>query len=101
MPAGFQWCLRELAAPSGYEPDPSLHCTAVLTASTATDPMMIALPEQPVPPAPAPAPTTVPGLAFTGGPSVPLAAGGLLMVVVGAGLTVLGGRRRRGDGTDE
>jgi len=93
VPAGYSWCLRELAAPSGYEADDSLHCTAVLTAGTATDPTSIALPEQPVPPAP----VTVPGLAFTGGPNLPLTGGGLLLVVVGAVLTAFGNRRRRGD----
>jgi hypothetical protein len=73
--------------------DTSLHCTAVLTSGTATDPTMIALPEQPVPSAP----ETVPGLAFTGGPSLPLAGGGVLLVVAGGGLVAYGRRRRRHD----
>ncbi len=91
VPAGFGWCLRELAAPSGYMADTSLHCTAVLTSGTATDPTMIALPEQPVPPTT----VAVPSLAFTGGPSVPLAAGGLVLVVAGGTLVACGRRRRR------
>jgi hypothetical protein len=91
VPAGYSWCLRELAAPSGYLADTSLHCTAILTTSTATDPTTIALPEQPV----APAEVTVPGLAFTGGPSLPLAAGGVGLVAVGAGLIAYERRRRK------
>src|SRR5262249_44329596 len=81
VPAGYSWCLREMAAPSGYLADPSLHCTAVLTTGTATDPTTIALPEQPV----APAEVTVPALAFTGGPNLALAVGGVGLVAAGAG----------------
>jgi hypothetical protein len=90
VPAGFQWCLRELVAPSGYEPDASFHCSAVLNSGTATDPTMIALPEQPVPPTPA----VVPSLPFTGGPSPLVFGSGLLLAMVGGGLWVLGSSTR-------
>lgn len=88
VPAGYRWCLHELVVPSGYEPDPSFHCTAVLTTDTPATAMTVALPEQPVP-----SPTSV--LAFTGGPSAGIAGGGLLLVAGGAVLWSLSRRRRR------
>ena len=88
VPAGYRWCLRELVAPAEYEPDTSFHCTAVLTSDSATDPTTLALPEQPVT-------SSVATLAFTGGPYGSMAAGGMLLIVVGATLSFIGRRRRR------
>jgi len=91
VPAGSRWCLHEVVAPSGYEPDTSFHCTAVLTSDTPTAPVTVALPEVPVPPAP-------PVLAFTGGPGLPVVGGGLVLMASGGLLWFLGRRRRHGEG---
>lgn len=93
VPAGYRWCLRELAAPSGYQPDTSYHCTAVLTSDTATQPVTVALPEQPV--APPPLPVTLATLAFTGGPDPFVPGAGLALMVLGAGLWLLARSRGR------
>ena len=45
VPTGSAWCLRELSAPSEYLVDPGLHCTAILTTSSTTPDLSIALPE--------------------------------------------------------
>ena len=87
VPAGYAWCLHELSAPPGYQPDPALHCTAVLTTDTPAAAATIALPELPLP---------LP-LAFTGGPSTWLAGASLLLVAAGGGVWLLGRRRRGGD----
>jgi hypothetical protein len=92
VPAGFSWCLHELHAPSGYEPDPGFHCTAVLTTQTPTPSLMIALPEQPTP-----SPLAV--LAFTGGPGVGIVIVGLVMIVAGGVLVFTERRRYRGGGS--
>jgi hypothetical protein len=86
IPAGYAWCLHELAPPPGYQADPSFHCTSVLTTATSASAATIALPETPV--------TTVPILAYTGGPSGWIVIGALLMLVGGAGLVLVGRRRR-------
>lgn len=96
VPAGYRWCLRELVAPSGYQPDPSYHCTAVVTADTPTQPVTVALPEQPQ--APPSLPATLATLAFTGGPDPWVPGVGLLLVAVGAGLWLLGRSRARRPG---
>ncbi|MGH9091881.1 MAG: MSCRAMM family protein, partial [Acidimicrobiales bacterium] len=96
VPAGYRWCLRELAAPSGYQPDTAFHCTAVVSSDTATDPTTVALPEQPV--APTSLPATLTTLAFTGGPDLLLPVGGLLLVVLGAALWLAGRARADGHG---
>jgi hypothetical protein len=89
VPAGYSWCLRELAAPSGYEPDPSFHCTAVLTTDTTPAAMTVALPEQPVPSLP-------PVLPFTGGPGMWIAGLGLLLLGVGGALWYVSWRKTNG-----
>ncbi len=48
VPSGYSWCLHELNAPSGYQPDPSFHCTGVLTTASPASALSIALPELPV-----------------------------------------------------
>jgi prealbumin domain-containing protein len=83
VPAGYSWCLHELAAPSGYQPDPSYHCTSVLTNQTPASAAAIALPEFPGPNG---------HLAFTGGPPLWMPVSGVLLILGGAGLLVL--RRR-------
>ncbi len=101
VPAGYRWCLRELAAPPGYQPDTSYHCTAVITADTPTQPTTLALPELPTVTTALPASLTT--LAFTGGPTLWLVAAGPLLVALGGLLWVLGrfadrfGRRGEGD----
>jgi hypothetical protein len=80
VPAGSSWCLIEVTAPAGYEPDPATHCTGVLTTQTSAAAASLALPELPVPAG---------ALAFTGGPSIWLAISGLLLVMGGFGLLVI------------
>jgi hypothetical protein len=80
VPSGSRWCLQELRSPAGYELDPGLHCTGVLTAGTTATATRIALPEVGV-------------LALTGG-TMPLALGvGLLSL--GVVLLIIGRRRPR------
>ena len=88
VPAGYRWCLRELAAPPGYQPDSSYHCTAVIAADTPTSPTMIALPEMPV--VPTALPSSISTLAFTGGPTLWLVVAGLLLVALGGLLWMFG-----------
>lgn len=45
IPVGHSWCLKEIAAPSGYELDSGLHCTAVLTSTSAPADLEIGLVE--------------------------------------------------------
>lgn len=86
VPAGHRWCLREIVAPPGYQPDTSYHCTALITSDTVTDPSMLALPEIPT--------SVPPGLAFTGSPS--LLSGGIgAVLVIGGALICIERRRRR------
>jgi hypothetical protein len=87
VPAGYSWCLHELHAPNGYEPDPGFHCTAVLTTATTPPSLTIALPELPTP-----SPLAV--LAFTGGPGIGVVIGGLLLIAGGSALLYLSRRRR-------
>lgn len=96
VPAGYRWCLRELAAPSGYQPDTAYHCTAVISSDSPTDPVTIALPEQPV--AHPTLPAALATLAFTGGPDLAVAGAGLLLIVLGGSLWLIGRRRDRGAG---
>ena len=77
VPAGSSWCLHEISSPSGYLPDPSFHCTGVLTTDSVSAAATIALPETPVPGS----------LAFTGGLPLWSAVGGLGGVVVGGGIS--------------
>ena len=86
VPAGFSWCLHELKAPADYQPDPAFHCTTTLTTDTPAADMSVALPEQPTVPA---------SLAFTGGPSLWLSAGGFCALALGFGLILIVGRRER------
>jgi hypothetical protein len=90
VPAGYAWCLQELVAPAGYQPDPGRHCTSVLTNQTSAGASSLALPELPVP-GPGPGP-----LAFTGGPGWWLPLSGLLLIMGGWGLLLMA-RRREGD----
>ncbi len=83
VPAGYAWCLHELAAPPDYLPDPALHCTEVLTNLVPGSATSIALPEVAKPAG---------ALAFTGGPTLWLPVSGLLLMVGGGGLLLL--RRR-------
>ncbi len=85
VPAGYSWCLHELIAPSGYEPDAGFHCTAMLTTDSSAAAATVALPEVPVG-------GTLP---FTGGPDLWFAGGAVLLMVGGAGLWLIG--RRRGE----
>jgi uncharacterized surface anchored protein len=92
VPAGYSWCMHEVASPPGYQPDAAWHCTAVITTATAPSTATMALPEVAiVPPAP-------PVLAFTGGPPEWLIELGALFVLIG-GTIVLVTRRRRGRGS--
>jgi len=45
VPAGYAWCLMEHAAPSDYVPDPALHCSGIVTTSSAPSSTTVALPE--------------------------------------------------------
>jgi hypothetical protein len=92
VPAGAAWCLHELVAPAGYQTDSSFHCSGVLTTDSAASAMTMALPEQPIP-----GPTEM--LAFTGGPSIWLMWGALLLIVGGSGLLLASRRRRHIDTT--
>lgn len=83
VPAGSAWCLHEISAPVGYQPDPGYHCTAVLTTETPARAMTIALPEQP---------TSPPMLAFTGGPGPSVVGAGLVLLLGGG--TLVGASRR-------
>ncbi|HEY1826759.1 MAG TPA: SpaA isopeptide-forming pilin-related protein, partial [Acidimicrobiales bacterium] len=87
VPSGYSWCLQELVAPAGYQPDPADHCTSVLSDDSAAATGSLALPELPVP---GPGP-----LAFTGGPSVWLPLTGMLLVLAGLALLELKRRAER------
>jgi hypothetical protein len=89
VPAGYAWCLRELVAPAGYQPDPDLHCTGVVTNQTSAAVASLALPEVPTPSG---------ALAFTGGPSRWLPTGGVLLIIGGFGLLLI---KRRLEGRSE
>ncbi len=86
VPAGHAWCLHELVAPPAYRADPAYHCTDVLTTQTPAEAATIALPEVMV------ADSTP--LAFTGGPSLWFALGGLALIAGGGGLVALRRRHR-------
>jgi hypothetical protein len=90
IPSGSGWCLHELVAPAGYQTDDSFHCTAVLTTDSSAAIMTMALPEVPIP-----GPTGT--LAFTGGPSMWLVWGALLLIAGGSGLLLISRRRRHLD----
>jgi uncharacterized surface anchored protein len=45
VPAGYGWCVLEVSAPPDYVLDPGLHCSAVLTTSSASEETTIAVPE--------------------------------------------------------
>jgi len=45
LPSGHSWCVREQGSPAGYVHDPVLHCTSVLTSSSPTNTLRIAVPE--------------------------------------------------------
>jgi len=93
VPAGYSWCLHELApSPTSYQLDPGFHCTAVLNSSTAPAAMTIALAETPVPESPPAVP--IPLLAFTGAPSMWLVWGGFLFVALGCALLRISHRAR-------
>ncbi len=83
VPSGYAWCLQELVAPAQYQPDPTLHCSSVLTNETTAAAASLALPETPIP-GPGPGP-----LAFTGGPGWWLPLGGMLLIVGGFGLLLM------------
>lgn len=85
VPAGYAWCLHEVVSPAGYRQDTGWHCTAVLTTRSTPGEETVALPEVPLP---APA-----QLAYTGGPPLWPAGGGLGLAA--AGSAGLAARRRR------
>jgi hypothetical protein len=88
VPSGYAWCLQELVAPAGYQPDPDAHCTGVVTNQTGAGAASLALPE-----VPSPSP-----LAFTGGPDWWLPAGGVLLIIGGLGLLLIKRRVESRDG---
>jgi len=90
VPAGYSWCMHEVAAPAGYQPDTGWHCTAVVKTTMTTAAATIALPEQP---------TAPPVLPFTGGPSGFLVYGGAATALLG--LVIMLATRRRREGPDE
>ncbi|HVX20046.1 MAG TPA: SpaA isopeptide-forming pilin-related protein [Acidimicrobiales bacterium] len=89
VPAGSSWCMHEVSVPSGYEPDPAWHCTAVITTATGASAATMALPETPVP-----APTLPPSLPYTGDPALWQAALGGAFVLSGSALTFMTRRRK-------
>jgi hypothetical protein len=91
VPAGYSWCLHELApTPAGFQLDTAFHCTAVLNADSAPTAMTLALPETPIP---TPA-TPLPELPFTGGPDSWMVWGGPILVAGGLLLLRVARRRR-------
>ncbi len=48
VPAGYAWCLKEVAAPPDYVLDPRAHCTTVLTKASPLGASLVVLPEQPL-----------------------------------------------------
>ncbi len=88
VPAGYSWCMHEVSVPPGYQPDPSWHCTAVISTTTPPTAATMALPETPVP-----APV-LPSLPYTGSPAAWQAALGGAFVLSG-GVLLLAARRRR------
>jgi len=94
VPAGYAWCLHELSAPAVYQPDPTFHCTAVITTDSPAAAATIALPEVPA----------AAQLAFTGEDLAPPLVAGVLLVGAGVALAAVfrrrggrpGGRRRGG-----
>ncbi len=89
VPAGYSWCLHEVSVPAGYQPDPSWHCTAVISTTTTPAAATMALPETPVP---APA---LPSLPYTGGPEAWQAALGGAFLLSGGVLLLVARRRKR------
>jgi len=84
VPAGFAWCLHELAAPPDYQPDPAYHCTAVLTTDSSSAAETVAVPETPL----------TGSLAFTGFPAFWVGSLGGTLVVAGGAWLVADHRRR-------
>lgn len=87
VPAGYSWCMHEVSAPPGYQPDTGWHCTPIVTTSMIAVQATVGLPEQP---------TAPPVLPFTGGPSGLLVYGGGATALVGLGLMMATRRRREG-----
>ncbi len=85
VPAGYAWCLHELAAPPDYQPDPAYHCTAVLTTDSSAAAATVAVPETPL----------TGNLPFTGFPALWVGGVGGTLVAAGAGWLAVD-RRRRG-----
>ncbi|HEY5244114.1 MAG TPA: SpaA isopeptide-forming pilin-related protein, partial [Acidimicrobiales bacterium] len=89
VPAGYSWCMHEASVPTGYQPDPSWHCTAVISTTTPPTAATMALPETPVP---APA---LPSLPYTGSPAAWQAALGGAFLLSGGVLLLVARRRKR------
>ena len=87
VPAGYSWCMHEVTAPTGYQPDTGWHCTPIVNTTMTTAAATIALPEQP---------TAPPVLPFTGGPSGLLVYGGGATALLGLGIMLATRRRREG-----
>ena len=89
VPAGYSWCMHEVSVPAGYQPDPSWHCTAVISTTTPPGAATMALPETPIP---APA---LPSLPYTGSPAAWQAALGGAFLLSGGVLLLVARRRKR------
>ena len=89
VPAGYSWCMHEVSEPAGYQPDPSWHCTAVISTNTPPVAATMALPETPVP---TPA---QPPLPYTGSPAAWQAALGGAFLLSGGALLLAARRRKR------
>jgi len=85
VPAGYAWCLHEMAAPAAYQADPAFHCTAILTTDSTSRAATVAVPEVPL----------TGNLPFTGAPVLWTGIGGAVLVLLGGGLFALDHRRRR------
>jgi len=85
VPAGYAWCLHEIAAPAAYRPDPAFHCTAVLTADSSSAATTVAVPETPL----------TGSLPLTGFPALWMGLAGSALAALGAGAILLERRSRR------